>query len=450
MNQFEVSHDENGDLTVQGGWVVSMDGATRIRIGPAPAADIQTGPGKLKATASVGDIYLGGSGRNLLVSGFPTGGPNGTWKHGYPGKWSADEFVLVDDPSGGAAINDGTDDVATLASGGPAGSYASTPYGETLFSSSPFTVTVSTESGWPGTLPDIDVTISSGFARGGKYTASTAANWVADDDSDWTLALAEDGTAELRDDGVAMATREAATNTDPSGTYLSTEAGEALNPEFADAAEPADDTLVNPFKTLTIVYEWTGTPDLDSTTEFLGETVGYPGPYSATYMEHTGDVTGSGGTETVTIDLPQAWEDGLITDAANILCMADWYPPAGGSGPAEIHVTYDGVTTDYTIGPNSITPAATPQLALRILADGTVGPVTGPWSAGVSRRRVPVPPGVVYITVTESGGALDDATGPFFEPSLPANATDTYHRLIAESDGNGNVIQHHLGPIQWR
>lgn len=139
----------------------------------------------------------------------------------------------------------------------------------------------------------------------------------------------------------------------------------------------------NPFELLTIVYSWTDQPDLDTTTGFMGETVGWPGPYSTNYMNHTGDDQTLGGNETVAVDLALAWADGVITDTAVITCAADWFPggdddtatapnPNPGTGPAYIEVTYKGNSMGKSINPGSASPASTlviPQIT--VSADGT-------------------------------------------------------------------------------
>ncbi len=139
----------------------------------------------------------------------------------------------------------------------------------------------------------------------------------------------------------------------------------------------------NPFETLTVVYSWVNQPDLDTTTGFLGETVGWPGPYATNYMSHTGDDQTLGGNETVAVYLDLAWSDGMITDTAVITCAADWFPggdddtatppnPNPGTGPAYIEVTYKGNTMGKSIDPGSASPASTPVIPqITVSADGT-------------------------------------------------------------------------------
>lgn len=138
----------------------------------------------------------------------------------------------------------------------------------------------------------------------------------------------------------------------------------------------------NPFGILTIVYFWEDQPDLDTGTTFLGSVVGFGHGALSAYMSWTGDNTEDGGSETVTVDLARAWEDGEITDIAEIDCAADWYPfadddpgvepnPNPGSGPAEIEVTYKGTVIGKTISPGGATPATTHVAPITVWADGT-------------------------------------------------------------------------------
>lgn len=135
--------------------------------------------------------------------------------------------------------------------------------------------------------------------------------------------------------------------------------------------------VVDTFEELTIRYEWDGEPDLDSGTTFAGETVGYGHPSLPIYLTWTGDITSVDGFETVVVNLPLAEEDDVIPEimgqlTATIQCAADWYPPAGGSGPATIKVTYKGVVYEHAINPGSVTPSTTLVLTITIKKDGTV------------------------------------------------------------------------------
>lgn len=447
---FEISFDTEGNLYVMGGWVRNLTGSVKFLVGPEnPQAGSLAPAGIVTAEASARPMFIGGSGRNLVMSGFPDADLNGAWRAGSAGVWERGEFRVQSDGSGGWEIVDGTDTLATLASG-PVGDYASTTYGATLLGSA-FTATAEDEWNAPGATRQCLVLISAGRGVGGVYQAVDADTYQAVADSDWKIEIASDGTAELKDGATVVATRAIGNATDPAGVFVSV-AGSELAPGFSDAGDFEVPDTGNPFGILTISYVWTGAPDLDTTTNFLGEQVGYPGPYTTTYLTHTGDATTSGGHETVTIDLAQAFEDGLLAEDAEIYLAADWYPPAGGSGPAVVTVTYSvgDLEIDLDILPARLTPSATRVAALRVGADGSVVPHFAPWTATVSAERVPVPEGVVFLTVTESAGTLASVAGPFFAAELPTPGTGEVHFLLGSSDGLGTVKQEHLGPVVWR
>lgn len=455
---FQVSVDALGDLYAAQGMVIERASGTVFPVG-APA---ETSTGLAGGVAAylrkpedlpsvLNALFLGGSGRNLTASGLTAAA--GIWVPGRPGIWKLGDLVLEVTGASAATISDETDVIAILSSGGtaPIGSFASTTYGETTYNgSSSFTITTTGEDGWPGALPDLEVEISAGTAMGGTYTAVDAVTYESDADPDWQIVVLSDGTAEMRYDGVAMAVRASGLDDDPCGRFVATTAGERLNPEAPVLlTDPAPDT--NPFGTLTLEFNWAGTPDLDIGVSFLGETVGYGYLASAPYVTWSGDNTTDGGPETVTIDLAAAWDAGEIATFADVLALADWYPPAGGTGPATLTVTYslDGVPVDYVLHPGSATPAVTPALALRVLADGSVSPTGSEWTATVrAARRVPVE-GVVYVAITETAGAVSAVADPVFAATLPTSGSGVFYFPLATSDGLGGLRQLHTGPLVW-
>lgn len=88
-----------------------------------------------------------------------------------------------------------------------------------------------------------------------------------------------------------------------------------------------------------IIYSWSSQArDLDIGVYFLGTSMGWSHPNSSAYMSWTGDDTSYAGSETVTINLQKALDDGRVNTATpvNIILAAGWYSPAGGSGPANV------------------------------------------------------------------------------------------------------------------
>jgi len=92
-------------------------------------------------------------------------------------------------------------------------------------------------------------------------------------------------------------------------------------------------------------YSWPqNVRDLDTNTSFLGSSAGYNLSGSA-YLNWGGDNTGSGGSETTTVNIDQAFIDGAWSGSTVVGAGADWYTPAGGSGPAYIVIGLQNKTT---------------------------------------------------------------------------------------------------------
>lgn len=110
-SQFDITADALGNLYVRPGLVRNIDASVMIEVG-----ELGGDP-----------IFIGGSGRNLVFTDFPAGGPNGVWLYHSPGKWTRGVYTLVV-VAGAGSISDETDVVATLATGAPHGDYDSTVY----------------------------------------------------------------------------------------------------------------------------------------------------------------------------------------------------------------------------------------------------------------------------------------------------------------------------------
>ena len=88
---------------------------------------------------------------------------------------------------------------------------------------------------------------------------------------------------------------------------------------------------------LVVAYTWgTDQQDLDTGTEFLGNTVGFAYADTAAYLLWTGDDVNGGGAEVVVVDINAAIvaQDAVAPFMVN--CFAGWYTPAGGFGPATL------------------------------------------------------------------------------------------------------------------
>lgn len=467
--QHHVQFDARGDLYANEGFVIDKGNGQHFLLGKglsAAGANILAGQladsaGQLAEfpNAEAG-TFLGGSGRNLLITGLATAdpSPDGLFRAWKPGFWQRDIFTVEVTGSSAATISDGTDVIAELTTGGtaPAGSYVATEYGrDTYNGGTTFTLVAAGEAGWPGAVFDIDVGVGQSSAQGGRYEATTDCwHYASTINPDWIITLNGDGSADWKYDGTTIAQRASGGPVDdPCGLYQSVEAGEFLNPDFNedDDAVPGE---TNPFGTLLLEFSWPGDKlDLDIGVTFAGETVGFSYGSSSTWMTWSSDNT-STGPETVEIDLAQAWNDGVIAGFANVLAKADWYPPAGGSGPATLTVTYtppigSPMVTSYPLHPGVATPAVTEAVGLRIGADASIAQVGGPWSAIVKAYRRAPAAGVVYVKITEGGGLVSAVDGHFFAAELPtATGADKYFP-IAISDGTGALKQIHSGPLVW-
>ena len=121
-----------------------------------------------------------------------------------------------------------------------------------------------------------------------------------------------------------------------------------------------------------IEYDWSDDEsDLDTNTAFLGSTVGYNLDNNSPYLDWSGDNTSAGGTEWVYANIYQAWLDGAWSNSTTISVGADWYTPAGGSGPAWITIALVNVNTgketyltnELLINPGQETDGATTVVA---------------------------------------------------------------------------------------
>jgi len=461
-NQYQCHVDARGDITMADGIVIDRATGAAFEVGQAdaqagaigsPAPFLGDG---LPVPLAQGSTFLGGSGRNVILSGGPVA-LNGIYRPARPGFWVLGALVLEVTGTSAATLSDGVDDVAILSTGGnaPAGDFLATTYGEETYgSSATFTLSAAKETGWPGAPNDLEITISEGTAVGGIYTSTDGVNYESAADADWTLVLNSDGTVDFKYLSEIIATRAAGDEADPCGVCIATETGFRFNPEPPEAYDgPAVET--NPFGTLELSFGWAGSPDLDIGVEFLGVTAGFGyssgggGPVGD-YMTYSGDNTTEGGPETVSIDLAAAWDAGAIDTFADVMAMADWYSGQAGSGPATLTVTYDGGTPEaHTIHPSSTTPATTQALALRITAAGAVTVHGATWNATVRAiRRVPIA-GVVYIRITETSGAASAGAGPFFGATLPAESGDYRYFPVMTSDGAGLIKQLHTGALVW-
>lgn len=238
---FQCFFDPAGNFWVADGWVSQLRHGVRIAVGSGGEfsqirAGIWDGPFRLVPAAS-GGTCVGGSGRNLILSGLTPGPsgpalPVGIFGPQVPGAFGRGQFTLLVTGASAATISDGTATVAILSTGGtaPVGSYVATTYGkDTYHGGTAFTLAAVAEDGAPGSIPGGEISVSAGSAQTGTYAAAAADSYVSSSDSDWTLAIATDGSAAILEGAAVIATRATGSAYSPEGTYEATAAGEAAH-----------------------------------------------------------------------------------------------------------------------------------------------------------------------------------------------------------------------------
>lgn len=459
MSSFQAYYDAAGDLQIQEGVVIDLRTGTRFVVGAygevVESFRSRETDGFSAVREASARIAVGGSGRNVVADG--PADLAGIYQPREPGIFRRGALEIEVVSATVATLHDGVDVVANYAgSDAPIGSWTPTTHGEDEYAAgASFTLTLAAEEGSGGSVPDAQCRVSAGTAQGGVYAAVDAANYVSTLDADFAIELMADGQGRLKHDGELIAVRTGGSGFDPSGIYESLEDAQIYNPLGLVGDDSGPRPTVNPFGILTLIYSWSGSPDLDTGTTFLGQTVGFGHGASGGYMTFTGDVT-STGTEEVVIDLAQAWEDGVISTFADVACAADWYPSAGGSGPAQLDVSYvvggvEVATLTAAIRPSIGTPAATPVQSVRVGADGTLDAIFGPWAMTVQRVPQPVRAGLAWIELELSaGGELEGVSGPFFATAMPASTTTRVRFPLVESDGVGGLLEIFKGPLVWR
>ena len=235
---FQSFSDSNGNLWVADGWVSQLRSGMRIAVGTGqplpPLLRAPDGSRFMASAAASGGTFVGGSGRNLTstgltpsLSGPPL--PVGIWTPRRPNVWALSIFTLTVTGLSAATISDGTNDVAILTAGGtaPVGSFVATSYGQTTYNSgSAFTLAVAAEAGGPGIVPSYAVSISVGTARADTYAPSSAIDYAAAGDANWTILVNSDGSADLKHSGTTIATRAAGSDCEPGGVFEANSTGQ--------------------------------------------------------------------------------------------------------------------------------------------------------------------------------------------------------------------------------
>lgn len=206
---FSAAVDEFGNLYMQGGIVIALNGTTAyFTTGGSTNAVALQDPTLALMTASRGlGGFHGGSGTNVKATSTVLGTlvPDGFFKPSEPDVWTSGGFTMTFDPGTGYAdIEDDTDVVATMAATttvAPYGTFNATAYGETTYNGgTPFTIATTYEGSadtWPKRPAELvcdDTTV-----QVGAYTRTGWQTWESDVDPDWTITIDGTGAGVIND-----------------------------------------------------------------------------------------------------------------------------------------------------------------------------------------------------------------------------------------------------------
>lgn len=244
MGQFQATVTRYGDFFVSGGQVIP----TRSGQAPFLVADMSSGDappayvdpqGNRTYSAAGPSVFVGGSGRNAIVTGQPgTNVPAGFFTGNGSEDFSGVIFggsMLTIRGDGSADLFDGTGSLASVpagfATGVPTAPFAlpASPYGETTYNSgSPFSLTVVRESDSYALLP-ADMTHTAGATIAGmaqEFTPSDTSHYAGAVDATWTITVNSYGLAYIQDGTDIVATRADGPINDAGGRYESTGYGQ--------------------------------------------------------------------------------------------------------------------------------------------------------------------------------------------------------------------------------
>lgn len=206
---FSAAVDEFGNLYMQGGIVIALNGTTAYFTtgGSTNAVALQDPTlALMNASRGLGGFH-GGSGTNVKATSTVLGTlvPDGFFKPSEPDVWTSGGFTMTFDPgTGDADIEDDTDVVATMAATttvAPYGTFNATAYGETTYNGgTAFAITTTYEGSadtWPKRPAELvcdDTTV-----QVGAYTRTGWQTWESDVDPDWTITIDGTGAGVIND-----------------------------------------------------------------------------------------------------------------------------------------------------------------------------------------------------------------------------------------------------------
>lgn len=221
------------------GWLIASRADVRIRV-----AGREVVPSSLQLEEGIFGpawatrpslIFVGGSGRNLVISNPPgTASPVGHFRPSVAGKWESlmmdGVAVTYDDGDGSGEISDATNVIASAAPGSfttaPVGTFTLTTYGEDAYNGGdPGVIETDWEGGGP--IPGARIEVSGGSLTIQEFSATAVDAYVGDDDPDFEISIAGDGSATLTDAAGVIVERAAGGSLfDPTGIYQATGFGE--------------------------------------------------------------------------------------------------------------------------------------------------------------------------------------------------------------------------------
>ena len=206
---FSAAVDEFGNLYMQGGIVIALNGTTTyFTTGGSTNAVALQDPTLALMTASRGlGGFYGGSGTNVKATSAVLGTlvPDGFFTPSEPDVWTSGGLTMTFDPgTGDADIEDDTNVVATMAATttvAPYGTFNATAYGETTYNGGTAFTIATTYEGSPDTWPKrpAELVCDDTTVQVGAYTRTGWQSWASDVDPDWTITIDGTGAGVIND-----------------------------------------------------------------------------------------------------------------------------------------------------------------------------------------------------------------------------------------------------------
>ncbi|MGC4013449.1 MAG: hypothetical protein QM755_02865 [Luteolibacter sp.] len=243
MKQWQCAVEADQNIRCAGGWVIGLRSGQAFFVADQSISGLSApspnGSGARQFVADQPECFVGGSGRNVRISGAPnTLVPSGYFKAYDPASFAGTLFAgasVAFNPDDSVDLHDGTDVLASAPPGTlattsvPTGTFvlSSTAYGESTYTSgTPFTVGATPEAD-PGAyvFPGVELLPNGATVPTQTFSASDADHYAGDVDATWSIIIHADGSADVSDGTDVVATRTEGTPHEPSGTYSATAYG---------------------------------------------------------------------------------------------------------------------------------------------------------------------------------------------------------------------------------